>query len=69
MIQHDRAQTAMAREIREIPLTTERLLAESCTASSVTQCRSNPVSGRSLPKTGVFRMSAGDYRLFRPGNA
>ena len=28
MIQHDRAQTAMAREIREIPLTTERLLAE-----------------------------------------
>jgi hypothetical protein len=39
------------------------------TASSVTQCRSNPVSGRSLPKTGVFRMSAGDYRLFRPGNA
>ena len=28
MIQHDRAQTAMAREIQEIPLTTERLLAE-----------------------------------------
>src|SRR6267378_3783736 len=28
MIQHDRAQTAMAREIREIPLTTERLLAD-----------------------------------------
>src|SRR6266852_1024910 len=28
MIQHDRAQTAMAREIWEIPLTTERLLAE-----------------------------------------
>ena len=28
MIEHDRAQTAMAREIREIPLTTERLLAE-----------------------------------------
>jgi glutamine---fructose-6-phosphate transaminase (isomerizing) len=28
MIQHDRAQTAMAREIREIPLSTERLLAE-----------------------------------------
>jgi hypothetical protein len=25
MIQHNRAQTAMAREIREIPLTTERL--------------------------------------------
>src|ERR1700720_2309423 len=28
MTQHDRAQTAMAREIREIPLITERLLAE-----------------------------------------
>ena len=28
MIQHDRAQTAMAREIREIPLTTEPILAE-----------------------------------------
>src|SRR6202165_3386024 len=28
MIQHDRAQTAMAREIQEIPLTTQRLLAE-----------------------------------------
>jgi glucosamine--fructose-6-phosphate aminotransferase (isomerizing) len=28
MIEHDWAQTAMAREIREIPLTTERLLAE-----------------------------------------
>jgi hypothetical protein len=28
MIQHDRAQTAMAREIQEIPLSTERLLAE-----------------------------------------
>jgi fructoselysine-6-P-deglycase FrlB-like protein len=27
MIQNDQAQTAMAREIREIPLTTERLLA------------------------------------------
>lgn len=28
MIQHERARSAMAREIREIPLTTERLLAE-----------------------------------------
>src|ERR1700726_2079319 len=28
MIQHDRVRTAMAREIQEIPLTTERLLAE-----------------------------------------
>jgi len=39
------------------------------TAASATQCRSNPVSGRSLPKTGVFQMSAGDYRLFRSENA
>jgi hypothetical protein len=35
------------------------------TASSATQCRSNPVSGRSLPKTGIFQISAGDYRRFR----
>jgi hypothetical protein len=41
----------------------------SFTASSATQCRSSPVSGRSLPKTGIFQMSAGDYRLFRPENA
>jgi hypothetical protein len=41
----------------------------SCTTSSATQCRSNPVSGRSLPKTGVFQMSAGDYRLFRSESA
>jgi hypothetical protein len=40
----------------------------SCTASSATQCRSDPVSSRSLPKTGVFQMSAGDYRLFRSEN-
>jgi hypothetical protein len=33
------------------------------------QCRSNPVSGQSLPKTGVFSMYAGDYRLFRAQNA
>src|SRR5258707_980629 len=30
-----------------------------------TQCRSNPVSGRGLPKTGIFQIPAGDYRLFR----
>jgi hypothetical protein len=30
-----------------------------------TQCRSNPVSGRGLPKTGIFQISAGDYRRFR----
>src|SRR5258708_20988192 len=35
MIQHDRAQTAMAREIREIPLTTGRLLAEHDLVASV----------------------------------
>lgn len=33
-----------------------------------TQCRSNPVSGRSLPKTGVFQMHGRDYRQFRPEN-
>jgi hypothetical protein len=37
----------------------------SCTASSATQCRSNPLSYRSLPKTGIFQISAGDYRGFR----
>ena len=41
----------------------------SCTASSGTQCRLNPVSGRNLPKTGVFQLSAGDYRQFRSENA
>src|SRR6202140_2973758 len=39
------------------------------TAGPATQCRSNPVSGRNLPKTGVFQMSAGDYWLFRSENA
>jgi hypothetical protein len=37
-----------------------------CTASSVRQCRSNPVSGRRLPKTGIFQIFAGDYRRFLP---
>ena len=27
-----------------------------------------PVSGRGLPKTGIFQISAGDYRLFRSGH-
>jgi hypothetical protein len=40
-----------------------------CTASSATQCRSSPVSGRNLPQTGAFQMSAGDYRLFRSAKA
>src|SRR6202171_4303114 len=35
------------------------------TAASATQSRSNPVSGRGLPKTGIFQISAGDYRRFR----
>src|SRR5258705_2038963 len=35
MIQHDLIQTAMAREIREIPLATERLLAEQAVVESV----------------------------------
>ena len=38
------------------------------TVAPATQCRSNPVSGSSLPKTGVFRISAGDYRLFGSEN-
>ena len=38
-----------------------------CTATPATQCRSNPVSGHGLPKTGIFPISAGDYRLFRSG--
>ena len=38
------------------------------TAASATQCRSNPVSDRSLPKTGAFQIAAGDYRLFRSEN-
>ena len=33
-----------------------------------TQRRSNPASCRSLPKTGVFHISAGDYRLFGSEN-
>jgi hypothetical protein len=33
--------------------------------SPTTQCRSNPVSGRGLPNTGIFQISAGDYRRFR----
>src|SRR4051794_34548610 len=37
MIGHDRAQTAMAREIREIPLTTERLLAEADVVTAVAE--------------------------------
>jgi hypothetical protein len=30
-----------------------------------TQSRSNPVSGRCLPKAGIFQISAGDFRLVR----
>ena len=35
------------------------------TAASATQFRTNPVSGRRLPKTGIFQIFAGDYRRFR----
>src|SRR5258707_5549776 len=34
-------------------------------ATPATQCRSNPVSGRGLPKTGIIRHAAGDFRRFR----
>jgi len=40
-----------------------------CTAASAAQSRSNPVSGRCLPKTGIFQISAGDYRRFAPAAA
>src|SRR6266478_3932354 len=33
--------------------------------AAATQCRSNPVSGRRLPKTGIFQISARDYWRFR----
>jgi hypothetical protein len=35
---------------------------------AATQCRSNPVSGRGLLKTGIFQILARDYRLFRAGS-
>jgi hypothetical protein len=50
-----------------IPFCRSEYLA-TCNASSATQCRLNPVSGRNLPKRGIFRVSAGDYRLFCPEN-
>jgi hypothetical protein len=40
-------------------------MAQNPTAAPATQCRSNPVSGRGLPKTGIFQISAGDYQRFR----
>src|ERR1700720_4620817 len=61
MIPNDLAQTAMAREIREIPLTTERLLAEhDLVATAANRIRqSNPrvviISGRgSSGNAGTF---------------
>jgi len=61
MIEHDRAQTAMAREIREIPLTTERLLAEHDLVATVAHRirQANPrvvvISGRgSSGNAGTF---------------
>jgi hypothetical protein len=35
-------------------------------AATATQCRSNPVSGRRLQKTGIFQITTGDFRRFRP---
>src|ERR1700720_1321058 len=64
MIQHDRAQTAMARESREIPLTTERLLAEHDRVAAVADRirKANPrvvvISGRgSSGNAGTFLRS------------
>jgi glucosamine--fructose-6-phosphate aminotransferase (isomerizing) len=61
MIERDRAQTAMAREIREIPLTTERLLAEHDLVAAVAHRirQANPrvvvISGRgSSGNAGTF---------------
>jgi hypothetical protein len=36
-------------------------------ATPATQCRSNRVSRRRLPETGIFQISARDYRRFLPG--
>ncbi|MEA2955613.1 MAG: hypothetical protein QOJ58_1110, partial [Alphaproteobacteria bacterium] len=61
MIEHDQARTAMAREIREIPLTTERLLAEHDLVATVADRirHANPrvvvISGRgSSANAGTF---------------
>ena len=45
-----------------------RRLMLNCTAPPARQCRSNPVSSRRLPETGIFQISAGDYRRFLPGS-
>jgi hypothetical protein len=42
---------------------------ENMADSPATQCRSNPVSGRSLPKNGIFQISAGDLWLFWAGSS
>jgi hypothetical protein len=55
-------------DIPNLPPTKAENLAD-FTAAWAIQCRSNPVSDQSLPKTGVFQMSAGDYRLLRSENA
>ncbi|MEA2896758.1 MAG: hypothetical protein QOJ84_2373 [Bradyrhizobium sp.] len=61
MIDHDRAESAMAQEIREIPLTTERLLADHGSVATVADRirRANPrvivISGRgSSGNAGTF---------------
>jgi hypothetical protein len=39
------------------------------TARSAAQCRSNPVSGRSLQKTGIIQLTARDFRRFQSAGA
>src|ERR1700719_1082601 len=61
MIQNDRAQTAMAREIREIPLTAERLLAEHDMVAAVAD-RIRQASPRAVVISG--RGSSGNAGTF-----
>jgi hypothetical protein len=49
-------------------LCSSRWIGASRTAQPAPQSRSNPVSGRCLQKTGIFQISAGDYRLIRAGS-
>ena len=42
-----------------------RRIRRNSTAGPVTQFRSNPVSSRGLPKTGIFQRTAGDFRQFQ----
>jgi hypothetical protein len=42
-------------------------IARNMAARCAAQCRSNPVSGASLPKTGIFTVTAGDFRQISLG--